>query len=148
MWSLRTCRKQPLAWEVATILFSKPVKKLRFEQFVDMEAVVLPRQARDKHIGKTQKQTGVSLGVAAVVTADGMATPVSKEQAGLHANMRRGQLPQSPEYAGKAVIRRVAGKEAVLFPLLMLKMDAFTKTGSGQTQGKPLNTTRFAYSCD
>ena len=120
-----------------------------FEPFVFfIEAVVLPRQARDKHIGKTQKRTGVSLGVAAVVTADGMATPVSKEQAGLHANMRRGQLPQSPEYAGKAVIRRVAGKQAVLFPLLMLKMDAFTKTGSGQTQRKPLNTTRFAYSCD
>jgi hypothetical protein len=77
-----------------------------------------------------------------------MATPVSKEQAGLHANMRRGQLPQSPEYAGKAVIRRVAGKEAVSFPRFILKLDALTKTGSGQTQRKPLNTTRFAYSCD
>jgi hypothetical protein len=29
MWSLRTCRKQPLAWEAATIPFSKPVKKRR-----------------------------------------------------------------------------------------------------------------------
>jgi hypothetical protein len=77
-----------------------------------------------------------------------MATPVSKEQAGLHANMRRGQLPQSPEYAGKAVIRRVAGKEAVSFPRFILKLDAFTKTGSGQTWGKLKLKTRFACSCD
>ena len=73
------------------------------------------------------------------MTADGVATPVSKEQAGLHANMRRGQLPQSPEYAGKAVIRRVAGKEAVSFPRFILKLDAFTKQAPDK-HGENLNS--------